>query len=214
MSTHPSPSEPNAANTLVLAAAFDNCGRDTCAEMLGATVPDETDVLFVTITGSVDTCLDHWRSRVGPTPPANVGIVTVDESTRSASASTTSTHTAANGRVRSVSSPGDLTGLGIAASEYLSEWQGNGNDTVVCFDSLTPLLQYADTQRVFQFLHVLTRRVESAGATAHFHMDPTAHDDQTVRTIGSLFDEVLELADECQAETAESAESGTVGTNS
>lgn len=180
-------------NSLVLSPAFDACGDDTCADMLGVAEPGETNALFVTLTGAPDARLDHWQSRVSPAPPANLGIVSVDESTRS-TATATATTTSANGHVRSVSTPGDLTGLGIAISEYLSEWHNNGKQTVVCFHSLTPLLQYADTRRVFQFLHVLTRRVTSASATAHYHMDPTAHDEQTVRTLASLFDHVV---DEC-----------------
>jgi len=179
-----------AANTLALGPAFETTD-DACADLLGAAPPEETDVLFVTLTGTPDDCLDRWRSDVALTPPANLGIATVDESRSAAAATASTTQTTAGGHVRSVSSPGDLTGLGIAISEYLSEWHSDDNRTVVCFDSVTTLLQYADTERVFQFIHVLTQRIEEAGATAHFHMDPAAHDDQTVRTITSLFDDVV-----------------------
>lgn len=207
MNPRESPPDPDATNTLVLASAFDAAGDDTCADMLGVAQPGDTNALFVTLTGAPDSRLDHWRSHVSPSPPANLGIVSVDESSRS-TAATASTATAANGHVRSVSTPGDLTGLGIGISEYLSEWHDNGKQTVVCFHSLTPLLQYSDTRRVFQFLHVLTRRVESAGAVAHYHMDPAAHDERTLRTLSSLFDEVLEEHDadrETPAEPADSA---------
>ncbi|MFB6172069.1 MAG: hypothetical protein ABEJ23_06010 [Haloarculaceae archaeon] len=182
------------ANTLLLAPAFDDGEDAVCADMLGVAEPGETDALFVTLTASPDARIDHWRTRVSPSPPANLGVVSVDESTRSAAARSASA-TTANGHVRSVSSPGDLTGLGIAISEYLSEWHGDGNRTVVCFHSLTPLLQYADARRVFQFLHVLTRRVESADAVAHYHLDPSAHDERTVRMLSSLFDEVVDAGD-------------------
>jgi hypothetical protein len=190
MSTSPS-SDDGRANTLVLAPAFEAQADEACADMLGAAGPAETDALFMTLSGSPDVCLGRWRSGVSLTRPANIGIVSVDDSTRSAAA-TASVQTGANGHVRTVSSPGDLTGLGIAVSEFLGDWHGDGNETVVCFDSITTLLQYADLQRAFRFLHVLTQRSDGAGAHAHFHMDPTAHDEQTIRTITSLFDEVVE----------------------
>lgn len=208
MNTRESPSpdvDATGTNTLVLSPAFDAYGDDACADMLGVAPPGETNALFVTLTETPDARLEHWRSRVSPSPPANLGIVSVDESTRS-TATATATTSSANGHVRSVSTPGDLTGLGIAISEYLSEWHHNDKQTVVCFHSLTPLLQYAETRRVFQFIHVLTRRVASTGAIAHYHMDPTAHDERAVRTLSSLFDEIV---DECSTDHEREAEAET-----
>jgi hypothetical protein len=92
----------------------------------------------------------------------------------------------------SISSPGDLTGLGIKLSQCLSSWSGDAKPTAVHFDSLTTLLQFADLKRVFQFVHVVTGRIESAGAVGYFHLDPAAHDEQTVATLRSIFDDVYE----------------------
>jgi len=82
--------------------------------------------------------------------------------------------------------PGDLTGLGIAIAESL------GPDTAVCFDSLTAMLQYADRERSFQFLHALGERCASAGATAHYHLDPEATDETTVAALSTLVDAVVD----------------------
>jgi len=94
--------------------------------------------------------------------------------------------------VETISDPGDLIGLGIAISKYLSNWEGSPNQTVVCFHSLTPLLQYGNLQRVFRFLHVLTGPLKSIDAVAHFHLDPHAHDEQTINTLSQLFDVIVE----------------------
>jgi hypothetical protein len=83
--------------------------------------------------------------------------------------------------------------LGITVSEYLSKH--GGTNTMVSFDSLTSLLQYVELQRAFRFLHVLANRVKTAGAVAHFHMDPGAHDEQAMATLSSLFDAVAEFDD-------------------
>jgi 2C-methyl-D-erythritol 2,4-cyclodiphosphate synthase len=95
-----------------------------------------------------------------------------------------------------VSEPGDLTGIGIKMNKALSAWEDDDARTHVCFDSLTTLLQYVDTRRAFQYLHVTTKRVESAGAIAHYHIDPEAHDEQTLATIESLFSDVFEYGTE------------------
>jgi hypothetical protein len=88
-----------------------------------------------------------------------------------------------------------LTGLGIQISEILQQWQNNDNRSVACFHSLTALLQYSDVQTVYKFLHVLTGRFATAGVAAHFHLDPGAHDDQTINTLKSLFDGIAEFGD-------------------
>lgn len=200
MSTEPSsqpdtiaPQLPESANILLLTSTLGSADGKACIDLLTVTEPDRENVLSITFTQSADDRLSLWQSYV-PDLPAHAGIITVDVLTRSAS--TNDAPPAQNIptpiAVESVSDPGDLTGLGIAISEFLSNWEGAPNQTVVCFHSLTPLLQYADLQRVFRFLHVLTGRLESAGAVAHFHLDPHAHDEQTLGTLSQLFDVVVE----------------------
>ncbi|GGL64608.1 hypothetical protein GCM10009039_23180 [Halocalculus aciditolerans] len=50
-------------------------------------------------------------------------------------------------------------------------------------------------ERAFQFLHVMTVKLSREGAVAHYHLDPDAHDKQTVGTLTQLFDAVLERRD-------------------
>jgi len=126
---------------------------------------------------------DRWR-----TPPSEVAAVGC-------------TNTGATGvdvdtdfRTTTVADPGDLTGLGIRVGECLDARADR--PTVVVFDSVTTMLQYADTRQVFQFLHVLTSRMRRAGAMSVFYMDPEAHDEQTVPTVRSLFDGVYERSED------------------
>jgi hypothetical protein len=98
--------------------------------------------------------------------------------------------------LETVSNPGDLTGIGITVSEVLQQWSASDEPIVSCFRSLTSLLQYADLQTAYKFLHVLTGRFETAGVRSHFHLDPGAHDDQTVNTLTSLFDAVVRVGDD------------------
>lgn len=99
-----------------------------------------------------------------------------------------------SGSVRHVSSPGDLTGMGIEFSELAREAQGDGVDRLrIGFDSLSPLLMYVDLQRLFRFLHVFTSQIQSRDWFGLFSIDPDSHDPQVVNTISQLFDGVIEI---------------------
>lgn len=192
---HPSPPQPDeGSSVLVLAPAMDRRVDECCVDLACRHDPVDVDFLSVSLDGTIDDVLDRWNSHVGETP-GRTAIVTTGESTRGA-ATTASSGTSLPGTdvsLTSVSDPGDLTGLGIKVSQALSTWEDDDNDLTLCFDSLTTLLQFADVRRVFQFVHVLTQRIRSAGARAHFHMDANAHDPQQVATIRSLFDQTYEL---------------------
>lgn len=90
--------------------------------------------------------------------------------------------------VETVVNPSNLTGMGVKSTPYLSKW----TDATVCVESLSILLQYADQQSVYRFLHVLTMRLRSTDATGIVYFDPTTADERTVQLITSLFDAVLE----------------------
>lgn len=195
--------EPESTGTdgavLLLSPAMADDVHDRCGALLGVDDPDGTDYLSVSLRDGPGEVLEHWRQYVDPELPARTGIVCTGELTRSASAAAEGDVVRFPGedvQVASVSSPGDLTGLGMRIGDCLSSWAGDGNRTVVCVDSLTTLLQYVETSRAFRFVHVLLARFESAGARAHVHMDPRAHDDRTVATMSSLFDAVLRREDD------------------
>lgn len=96
--------------------------------------------------------------------------------------------------VEYVSSPGDLTGVGIAVSEQLRRFDDAGLDrTRVAFDSLSTLLMYAELETVFRFLHVLTGRIGSIDGIGVFAVDPTTHEESTVNTLKQLFDGMIEV---------------------
>jgi hypothetical protein len=180
------------ACVLLLAPSIHAATEDACLDLLSADRSRAANVLWVTYARSPDACIQDWLARAGERPQ-NVRFVGVGDTTRSASAGTGGPAGGGDEIIETLSSPGDLTGLGIKLSEVLKGWHGDGNDTVACFDSLTALLQYADLQTVYKFLHVLTGRFEAADVTAHFHLDPDACDQQTISTLTSLFDTVVEV---------------------
>lgn len=177
---------------LVLAGPFADEWNDVCRTFLSVDTPEEARLLVVSLTGTAQDCLNRWEDAHEGAMPADVGVVAVRGTAGSGDpAAGNGPGPVTAGGVTTVGSAGDLTGIGIAVSEFLSAW-GIDGPTVLCFDSITTLLQYTEVKGVFRFLHVLTRRIEQAGASAHFHMDPAAHDDRTVHIITSLFDRIIE----------------------
>jgi hypothetical protein len=154
--------------------------EDSCADLFSATTP-ETTVLCVTYSRPPSDCIERFRATGAS---GSLSVVAVGDMP-------TDTAGADDVTVKTVSTPDDLTGLGITLSQALSTHA----DTVVCFDSLTVLLQYVDTETAYEFLNALTGHLHAADARAHFHLDPAAHDTRTVDALASLFDAIVERED-------------------
>lgn len=91
--------------------------------------------------------------------------------------------------VDAVADPGDLQGVGVSISAFLDRWD-DLDRILLCFDSLTELLAHAPPDVALRFVRTLADRLDSAGVVAHFHLDPTAHDESVVDTFGAVFDAV------------------------
>jgi hypothetical protein len=158
--------------------------------LLTRSEPGATNVLAVTYTETPSEFVDRWNDATG-TSPARGGIVAVGESEGHIDDPAWA--------VRTVENPSDLTGVGIELSELLSGMAsaaGDDEHVAVSFNSITSLLQYADVQRAFRFLHVVTGRVKTVGGAGHYHIDPEAHDQQTLATLKGLFNAVVEVDDD------------------
>lgn len=187
---------------LLLAPANSPVGEECCVDLLTVESPERENLLVVAVAESVDDRIDAWRRHAGDQLPRRTAVVSVGGSTRSATGADAgggadgSVLPGTGVAVETVANPGDLTGIGIRLSERLGAWADDDARTVVCVHSLDALLQYADLQRLFRFLHVLTGRLRTIGAVAHFHLDPSAHDQQTLATLLQLFDAAVEVDDE------------------
>lgn len=192
----PLPISPDAgSNVLVLAPAMEAAADEACGDLLTHGNPARENVLLVSMVRPTDERLALVRGH-GGSLPSKVGVVGAGDGARSAAAASPATTEVAGSTVRiaTVSEPGDLTGIGIEISQALSAWEDDDALTSLCFHSVTGLLQYADLRRAFQFLHVLAKRTDAVDGIAHYHMDPTAHDDRTVSTLRPLFDTVVEVS--------------------
>lgn len=175
------PADDPPSSVLLLTPGFATDDGPTCRTLTAVGTPETSNVLWVSYTDPPSRKLAAFIDEAG-TRPANAAGIAVSDSSDSGGEQLDSVDT--------INAPGDLTGLGIAITEQLQALDDE-NTTVVCFDSITALLQYVEIETAYEFLHVLVGRLYDANAVAHFHLNPDAHDDQTVEQLKTLFDAMV-----------------------
>lgn len=95
-----------------------------------------------------------------------------------------------------INSPTDLTRLGIVTTGIVEGWESQPRSSILCFDTLSVLLQYKTVKQVFQFLHILLAKLQSAAVTSYFHIDHTTESTQNVHSLKPIFDNILEVTPE------------------
>lgn len=177
------------SNVLLLGPSVGETVDAGCKRLLA--IEEDDALLVVSFMLSPQEWVRQWNDRVGELPEDLVIVATSDAFNQPGD-----DHDLPDAvTVEYLSSPGDLTGIGMVVSKYLERWHEKDRGMSVCFDSLTTLLQYAETRSVYRFLHLITTRLSGAGARAHFHLDPNTQDDQTVSTITSTFQAVAKHDD-------------------
>jgi len=180
--SHPAPG----TNVLVLAPSLSNAKHEQCSRLSVPGDPTTLDVLRITYSGTPTELVETWQDRHG-TLPARMGIVDVGDQVGVGSSHDLDVP---SNVVVTTANPNDITGLGMRLNNYLNDLHSD-RQLVVCFDSLTELLQFTDVKAAFKFLHMLTGQLRDADAIGHFHLDPSALDDQTVNRLKPVFDDAV-----------------------
>ncbi len=166
---------------------------DTCQPFFSMDSSSDQNVLLISLRQSAEDRRQAFLAGADG-EPANMAIISSSDKDRQRQSGRHGGGASSGMTVKVVDDPGDLTRLGITISNVLSSWQDNHHQTLVCFDSVSTLLQYAELQRVFRFIHVLQGRLGNIGARTHYHLNPDAHDSQTEATMRSLFDGVITVS--------------------
>lgn len=168
---------------------------DLRPERIRAALLEETPASQAVIV-SYEQSVEDWLSTRQGAEMESVAFLSVGEAVRS-SAATTPTATAHSAppmeatTVDGVADPTDLTALGLTIHQHLQEPQSaGGGGRILCLDSLTAVVEAGSVRRAFRFLHVLTRVVDSCGATAYYHAD-AALATEDFETLRVLFDAEL-----------------------
>jgi archaellum biogenesis ATPase FlaH len=101
-----------------------------------------------------------------------------------------------NVTIKKVSSPGDLTNIGVRIGQFIDEFSKNNLKIQIHINSLSTFLMYSNIQTIFRFLHYLTGRIKAAKALGIFVIDSGMHDPQTVVTLKQLCDCMVEIKSE------------------
>lgn len=185
----------DANHVLALSPLRRRASDELCHDLCTPAPPSQLDVLFISLTRTSEDIIEHWQTHE-PTLPANMAILCADDQ----SGATDSSQVVAGAipsriTIKTTPDPSDLTRLGLAVVNILSEWNDTGNQPVVCVHSLTAFLQYVDPQRLFRFFHLLQARIDRLDGYAHYHMDPTAHSQETIGIFHTLFDTIVRVDD-------------------
>lgn len=147
--------------------------------------------IVVTLTDPAPVVLGDLHERVPEADCPPFGVVDATPGSRSAP------RPRETEPITDLSSPADLTGLGIAVSEWLDTPEDDSTTGVrAVVDSLEPMLVYSDRDRVLQFLHTLTARIRSAEGLGLFAVNPDSHNAQTFSALKQFFDGVLTLRED------------------
>lgn len=175
----------DATDVLLLGPMRRSVDDEVCTTVLGTEPLEERNLMFVSLTQSASERLQVLREHLDELPAA---IRVVSDSDDFASETVVGAHNGPTMTVDVVSDPSDLPRLGMTISKAATSWDTE-RPMLLCFHSLTALLQYADARRVFRFVHLLQNRLD---ARTHYHMDVDAHDEQTIATMRPLFEAVIE----------------------
>jgi len=101
-----------------------------------------------------------------------------------------------NVTIKTVSSPADLTSIGVRIGEFIDDFSEKDMKIQIHINSLSTILMYSNIQTIFRFLHYLTGRIKAAEALGIFAIDSGMHDQQTIATLKQLCDCMVEIKSE------------------
>jgi KaiC/GvpD/RAD55 family RecA-like ATPase len=147
--------------------------------------------VIITTRDSSDRVLAEFRSLLDEPDGAEIGVVDCVTQHQGRSPDE-------DEPVKYASSPVDMTGIGIKFSEFIEEFytERGLERNRIALDSLSTLLTYSDPQTVFQFMHVLTSRIEDADAIGFHVVESTAHEPGDMNTLKQLFDGIITIEED------------------
>lgn len=163
--------------TTLLVTGDTHRSRDLVIDMLAGGTPSQAAILTVTDAGSA-AAVRAFEGRGADT--GRVGIIDCTNDEAGADLETAA-------RIRSVNSPGDLTGISVEFAKLAQAFRDEVDEIRVGLASISTVLMYTDSETAFRFLHVYASRIRSGGMFGVFTMDPAMHDGQVVSTIRAIF---------------------------
>lgn len=165
----------------------------TCSEHIDAVGGDEANVLAVTFSPDAGR-LDSWLP--SPGPASSAAVISVGDVARSSAEVASSPAGRAAPAIDTVDDPDDLVAVEEKIAEWLDAWEREGDAAIVCFDSVTTLLDRFGRSRTVGFLQAVTERTKAAAAGAHFHLDAESYEGDFAESASTLFDAVVTVRED------------------
>jgi KaiC/GvpD/RAD55 family RecA-like ATPase len=160
-------------------------GKRALALQLFATGYERGEGILCITTDSAETIYTELERHVDSLDPARIGIIDTSGSDGRSVVDATTEH---------VSSPSDLTGISVGTAKLFRQFERRGvSDIRYGLISVSTLLQYMDSKKVFKFLYVYTKRIAETDGLGIYTLDDDSHDPQVVNTITGQFDGVIQL---------------------
>ena len=160
-------------------------GKRELALRLLATGYRTGDGILCITTDSANQVFDNLEQHVESLDRKGIGVI---------DCSGGKTRTMLEAMTESVSSPSDLTGISIGTAKLFKQFHNRGiSDVRYGLISISTLLQYLDSTKVFKFLHVYTNRVSQTDGLGIYTLNDDTHEPRVVNTIRGQFDGVIEL---------------------
>lgn len=165
--------------------------HEACARHIAAPKEGVSHLLLVSFVDSPEERLRALQGFMDDLPK-QVTVLNVGDPSRVGEAESETVIEGSTVTVKTMTNPTDVMRLGMTISKTLSDWEDRDGGIAICFHSLSALLALAvEPETVVRFLHVLRGRIKAVDATAHFHVDPTRHDEGLINTVQTVFDETL-----------------------
>ena len=163
--------------------------EDLALEMLADGSRQGQGALVFTTGDRAENVISDYRERVPDLDESKLAVVDCrGESSRS------SERTPGGSFVYHLSSPGEITGMGIGITNCLESLANSGAESGrFAFTSLSTVLTYTDQKTVFKLCYVLSSKFDTADYLGLFTIDSGAHDDQTLQVIKQAFDGMIEI---------------------
>jgi len=184
--------------TSLLVAGPAMSGKEPLAlDVLKEGARDGEGAVMVTTNDQASAVVDEFRTDVPDLDDSQLGVVDCRGDSSGSDVDRSGAY------VHHVSSPGDLTGIGIGITKALEGLHKSGRDEGrLALVSLSTMLTYTDKKTVFKLCHILSSRLDSAGYVGVFTIDSGAHDDQTLQVIKQAFDGLVEFREQGGAHQA------------
>jgi len=96
---------------------------------------------------------------------------------------------------RSVTSVEDVTAAVDVLDSSIPPGSPESGTTAVCVDSVGRLIEERSLEGAFGLLYTVSRLLQDAGVTAHYHLSTAPYDQETVGTVAQVFDLVVTAND-------------------